>query len=123
MDYTGFKFGKGKPGKQKKKREKCKKVEIPGNRKNYCYICGRYGNMERHHIFEGTANRKCSDKYKIIVYLCPECHREGKTAVHKNQEALRALKRIGQRAFEEQEGDRKKFIKVFGKNYLEDIDD
>lgn len=30
------------------------------------------------------------------------------------------LKRIGQRAFEREHGNRKEFIKVFGKNYLED---
>lgn len=122
MDYTGFKFGKGKPGKQKKRKKHPKSI-IPGNRKNYCYICGKYGYTERHHIFFGDPNKDHSEHYGLTVYLCLNCHREGKTAVHKCVETSDALKRIGQRAFEDRCGSREKFIKVFGKNYLEDTDD
>ena len=39
---------------------------------------------------------------------------------YKNGEVNRTLKRIGQRAFESKCGSRDKFIKIFGKNYLED---
>ena len=44
-----------------------------------CWLCGKtdYGlnRLERHHIF-GGANRKKSERYGLIVYLCGEtCHR------------------------------------------------
>lgn len=119
MLQEGLMFPKGK---QKKKRKKHPKSIIPGNRKNYCYICERYGYTEKHHIFGGS-NRENSEKYGLTVYLCPDCHREGKIAVHKCKESSNTLKRIGQHMFEEQCGSREEFIKVFGKNYLEDTDD
>ena len=64
--------------------------------------------------------RKYSEQYGLTVYLCPECHRNSEVSVHKNREVNRTLKRIGQRAFESKCGSRDKFIKIFGKNYLED---
>ena len=32
--------------------------------KGWCYLCGRYGQTEEHHIF-GGANRKVSEKYGV----------------------------------------------------------
>ena len=37
-----------------------------------CFLCGRNDTgdpLERHHIF-GGANRKKSEKYGLVVYLC-----------------------------------------------------
>lgn len=41
---------------------------------DYCIICGRYG-TEIHHVFFGTANRRLSTKYDLLIGLCPEHHR------------------------------------------------
>jgi hypothetical protein len=35
---------------------------IKGDSEDRCYICGRTEWIERHHIFNGTANRKKSEK-------------------------------------------------------------
>ena len=36
-----------------------------------CYACGREGiDLEVHHIFYGTANRRLSEKYGLKVHLC-----------------------------------------------------
>ena len=39
-----------------------------------CWFCGAQVNLERHHIFAGTANRPISEKYGLWVYLCHEHH-------------------------------------------------
>lgn len=42
-----------------------------------CWLCGRWGWLEEHHIF-GGANRKKSEKYGLKVGLCGDtCHRNG----------------------------------------------
>jgi hypothetical protein len=43
---------------------------IKGDSEDRCYICGRAEWIERHHIFNGTANRKKSEKYGLTVHLC-----------------------------------------------------
>ena len=54
-----------------------------------CWLCGRWGWLEEHHIF-GGANRKKSEKYGLKVGLCGDtCHRNGKDAAH--QSAVTAL--------------------------------
>lgn len=82
---------------------------------DYCYICGRYG-TEIHHVFFGTANRKLSDKYGLVVGLCYNHHR-GNKGIHQNRELDLMLKRKGQERFTEvyAESD---FLAVFGRNYL-----
>jgi hypothetical protein len=82
---------------------------------DYCFICGRYG-TEIHHIFFGTANRKLSDKYGLVVGLCYYHHR-GNNGVHHNRELDLKLKRMAQKRFTEtyQNTD---FLAVFGRNYL-----
>lgn len=80
-----------------------------------CIICGRYG-TEIHHVFFGTANRKLSTKYGLIVGLCYEHHR-GNKGVHNNRELDLQLKRMAQTKFTDtyQNVD---FLAVFGRNYL-----
>lgn len=58
----------------RKKRKKHHKSIIDRDMKNQCFICGKTGYTERHHIY-GSANRKYSEQYGLTVYLCPECHR------------------------------------------------
>jgi methionine aminopeptidase len=69
------------------------------------------------HIF-GGANRKNSEKYGLVVYLCGErCHRTGRYAAHNNAETMAYLRRKGQEMAEKQMS-RDEFIKIFGRNYL-----
>jgi hypothetical protein len=86
--------------------------------KKECYICNSTYNIEEHHIFFGTANRKVSEKFGLKVFLCTEHHR-GTYGVHgKNGKLLdKQLKKMAQRKFEETYT-RNEFIRNFGKNYL-----
>lgn len=85
-----------------------------------CYICGRGGKLQKHHIFGGNPNRGHSENYGLTVHLCTECHTEGKEAVHKDAEIMEALHKIGQAAFERTHT-REEFVAIFGKNYLETL--
>ncbi|MGN1117753.1 MAG: hypothetical protein ACI4RU_04005 [Acutalibacteraceae bacterium] len=87
-----------------------------------CWLCGRNGSadpLDRHHIF-GAANRKKSEKYGLVVYLCHErCHIFGGNAVHQNAQTMQTLHEYGQKKFmKEQNATADEFRKVFGKNYL-----
>lgn len=84
--------------------------------KGCCYLCGKEGPTEEHHIFGGP-NRKKSERYGLKVYLCPDCHRNGKHAVHKDAGTMQILHEAGQMAFELNYG-HDEFMRVFGKNYL-----
>lgn len=89
----------------------------------HCYLCQimedkwNFKDLQLHHIFHGTANRKLADQYGCYVYLCPEHHLYGEDAVHRNNEVDVGLKKIAQVRFE-QEYNHEKFMEVFGKNYL-----
>ena len=92
---------------------------IKGDSEDRCYICGRTEWIERHHIFNGTANRKKSEKYGLTVHLCHWCHNEPPHGVHYNQEVDARLKQIGQQtAMREYGWTVDEFREVFGKNYL-----
>lgn len=77
--------------------------------------------LHEHHIFDG-ANRIHSEEYGLKVYLCPSHHISGwgPEAVHSNAEIMKQLQQIGQQAFENQIGSRQEFMKIFGRNYLEE---
>lgn len=96
MNQEGLLFPKGTI---RKKRKKHPKSIMDRDIKGQCFICGKTGYTERHHIY-GSANRKYSEQYGLTVYLCPECHRTSETAVHRNKEVRTILQRIGQRTFE-----------------------
>lgn len=84
--------------------------------KETCFLCGGRAS-EEHHVIYGTANRKLSEKYGLKVYLCANCHRIGKYAVHNCKETDIKLKIIAQRRFME-EYPHQDFVKIFGKNYI-----
>jgi len=86
-----------------------------------CYICGAAGYMEEHHVFYGSANRKKSEKWGVKVHLCYRHHRDLMDGVHGNAKLDRWLKQEGQQAFERIYG-HEKFMKEFGKNYIEKQD-
>ena len=83
---------------------------------DHCYLCGRYGQLEWHHIF-GGANRKNSERYGLTVPLCHECHNEPPNGVHFNRERMDALRAEGQRKFESIYS-QDEFMRIFGRNYL-----
>ena len=76
--------------------------------------------LDRHHIFPGTANRKKSEKYGLVVYLCHNrCHIFGRRAVHNNATTMKQLQRYGQlKAMQEQGWTEEDFRREFGKSYL-----
>lgn len=85
--------------------------------KKECIVCHNC-NVEEHHVFFGTANRKLSEKYGLKVYLCVEHHR-GTNGVH-GRDGKRLdtyLKQLAQKRFEQKEC-RNKFMQIFGQNYL-----
>ena len=83
-----------------------------------CFICGKYGYTEEHHIF-GAANRKKSTKYGLTVNLCLDCHTAGENAVHRNAETMLALHQYGQSRWQTEQGKTADdFRREFGKNYL-----
>ena len=89
----------------------------------HCYLCEviddayNVKDLHLHHIFHGTANRKLADEYGCYCYLCPEHHLYGEDAVHRDHDIDIGLKKIAQLRFEQIHG-HKKFMEVFGKNYL-----
>ena len=111
------------PKNPKKKKKKPHSVSVmPGDIKGVCYLCRKYAKVEKHHIFGGP-NRWLSEKYGLTVYLCPDCHREKPWAVHNSAAQMRLLHREGQKVWEDTIGTREEFMKIFGRNYLEDKND
>ena len=89
-----------------------------------CRLCGRNGNgdpLDKHHVF-GGANRKLSEKYGAVVYLCHNrCHENGPEAVHRNAESKRRLQAETQERLMEENGwTVEDFRGVFGRNYLDE---
>lgn len=84
-----------------------------------CYICGYAGRTEEHHIFGGNPNRRLSEKNGLKVHLCYTHHKDSKKGVHFNPELMEELHKVGQKKFEESHT-REEFMKIFGKNYLDE---
>lgn len=87
-----------------------------------CWLCGKNGSadpLDRHHIF-GGANRKKSEKYGLVVYLCHhDCHIFGPNAAHNNAETMLKIRQYGQKkAMEENDWTTADFIREFDRNYL-----
>jgi hypothetical protein len=89
--------------------------------RTHCFLCGRnahadYYGLDCHHIW-GNSNRKKSDRYGLVVYICHDkCHLNG---VHKNAKLDRELKAKAQEIAMQHYGwSTEDFIREFGKNYL-----
>lgn len=87
-------------------------------REKRCYITGKRGVLEKHHIYFGIGMRQISEQYGFWVYLTAEQHR-GTDGVHgKEGHALDLrLKQDCQRRFEEGHS-RAEFMAIIGRNYL-----
>lgn len=85
---------------------------------NRCFLCGRYTNTEKHHIFGGALRGK-SDKYGLTVELCHSCHNEPPRGAHHNKETMQKLHEYGQiKAMEDNGWSVADFQREFYKNYL-----
>lgn len=85
-----------------------------------CFLCGKYGPVERHHVFPGPFRQK-SEKYGLVVDLCHWCHNEPPDGVHHNRANALILKQRAQRMVMREYGwNTEDFIREFGKNYLEE---
>ena len=99
---------------------------ILDTQKGVCFICGRYGFTEKHHIMQGVANRRLSEEDGLCVYLCFDHHNRPPDGVHFNKENMLRLHQTGQKAYENkliedgmsEEEARKAFMERYGKNYL-----
>ncbi len=84
-----------------------------------CYLTGRGDNLEEHHVYYGTGNRKLSEKYGLKIYLTAEKHRNGKDAVHCNRELDMKIKaEVQEKAMEHYGWDVEDFRYIFGKSYV-----
>ena len=82
-----------------------------------CYFCHTPFNLHCHHVFEGTANRKISEKYGFKVWLCARHHNMSNQGVHFNKANDLELKRTYQKEYEKTHS-REDFIKLIGRSYL-----
>ena len=74
--------------------------------------------LEVHHCLNGNGKRDPCDRLGLWVWLCPEHHRLGEDAVHKDIAIRTKLKQIAQAKYEQEIGSRRSFIETFGKSYL-----
>ncbi len=90
-----------------------------------CFLCkilhadGSVKYVEEHHAIYWAKCRRLSEKYGLKVYLCPEHHRLGRDAVHRNRETKELVIKTAQVAFERRWG-QAMFYDVFGRNWLTD---
>lgn len=87
----------------------------------YKWASQRMNGLVRHEIFFGTANRKKSIKYGLVVFIKPEDHNMSEYGVHnrKGHEFDMHLKKLGQeRAMDEYKWTTDEFIDIFGKSYI-----
>ena len=78
-----------------------------------CIACGKSYELDCHHIFN-SYNKKRSEKYGMMVYLCRTCHSE----VHDTRSPLRRrIEAHAQDVWEHTYGTREEFIKEFNKSY------
>jgi len=83
----------------------------------YCYLCGKQGILHKHHCLTGI-RRETAEEEGLWVWLCPSCH-TGSNAIHGNGELLIRLKEKAQREWLYlHDGDMKRWMLLFGKNYL-----
>lgn len=92
-----------------------KKLKYIGSTEE-CFICKTRRNLETHHIMNGPY-KKASEKYGLLIRVCPDCHTMAPDSIHRNSQMKKKLKQFGQRYFE-QTHTREEFIKEFDQNYL-----
>ena len=81
-------------------------------REGVCFLCGRYGRLDTHHIFGGP-NRGLSDEDGLTVKLCRTCHE----AAHKYKYVHDLLHQKGQEEYEKTHT-REEFMRRYGRSWL-----
>ena len=80
-----------------------------------CVRCGRYGQMERHHLIHGSGRRQLAEADGLVVDMCHRCH----MFVHDNPAEDRKFQAFGQRTWMENTGGTvSDFIRRYGKSYI-----
>lgn len=80
-----------------------------------CHICGKWGYLDKHHVFGGCYRDK-SERYSMVAYICRDCH----NAIHfspKSKEMMETLRREYELKFKRLYPDLD-FIETFGRDYL-----
>ena len=90
---------------------KHKRSIIPGDQDDTCYICGKHGMMDVHHMLHGPY-RKLADHYRLTVHLCHRCH----MVLHDTGRYDRELEKLAQESFEKWIS-HEEWMRVFGKDY------
>lgn len=44
-------------------------------RMRVCYVCGKTGNLHKHHIIHGHGKRKACETKESLIDICFDCHR------------------------------------------------
>lgn len=83
----------------------------------HCLVCGTSFNIHIHHCIYGSANRKKSEKYGLLVPLCAKHHNMSNEGVHFNKELDIKLKQLAQKRFMEVYPN-ENFLDIFKRNYL-----
>jgi GTPase SAR1 family protein len=79
-----------------------------------CEICGEWGGLQRHHIFEGR-NRSNSERYGAVIQICYKCHED----IHHHPRKYEWLKENWQeRLMRENHWTVEDFISIFRRSYL-----
>ena len=85
-----------------------------------CELCGGQAH-HTHHVF-GASNKNNSEKYGLLARLCIYCHTGSNRAVHQCRDTDLKLKRKYQEKFEETYT-MDDFIRVFGRNYIQEVEE
>ena len=83
-----------------------------------CYVTGRTEGLHKHHI-SGGPNRQISEKNGFYIWLIPTFHNLSDKGIHFDKAFDLNVKRACQREYEKTHS-REEFMKLIGRNYLED---
>ena len=84
--------------------------------KKECFVTGRTEGLHLHHVFEGSANRKKSDKWGLTIWLIPEYHNMSNKGIHFDYNFDLRVKKYAQKKFIERYG-YDKWMEEFHKDY------
>ena len=92
--------------------------------KKCCYVCGTTSNLHLHHIFYGTRNRQKADEDGMTIWLCGPHHNLSTNGVHFNKKLDTKIKQQAEKIWiktycDSEEDGIEKFIKRYGRNYLD----
>ncbi|MEN6487271.1 MAG: hypothetical protein ABFD66_00055 [Smithella sp.] len=83
-----------------------------------CYLTGSVNDLHKHHVFGGS-NRKNAEKWGCWVWLRADYHNMSNHGIHFNKALDLTIKQDTQKRFEQLHG-HKKFMEIFGRNYLQE---